>query len=441
MESEGRFAMVQEADVADAFVMLRTRAPGTTRVVVVAALPGLHAVVVTDVEGRRAAFGGRVPPGLSFDTRAGDRLVGAKVLEVASAHVRLVLRDGSAFVLEPFAGRVRLREAPGEPPAASFADAPPEVVIAWAAEAKALLPKVAGVGVAAEAKALANALRKAETKLARRAEAIQGDLEKMARTTALAAKAAWLVPAAKSAPRGATSLTVDDPESDSPIVLRLDPARPALAQLDDLFRKAKRLREGRVVAERRRKATADALGTLAEIRAALSSADLDGPTLVSLARRAKEAAPRDVRMPQEPGTKGGPKNQEKRRPFRHFQGTNGVRILVGRGGEDNEALTFKLAAPHDMWLHAKDRNGAHVIVPLGKGKSLPEAALVEAAHLAAHFSDARDEAVVDVQYTARKHLRKPAGGKRGAALVSREKVLVLRVDRARIARLLDHEET
>ena len=54
---------------------------------------------------------------------------------------------------------------------------------------------------------------------------------------------------------------------------------------------------------------------------------------------------------------------------------------------------------------------------------------------------ARDEAVVDVQYTARKHLRKPAGGKKGMALVSREKVLVLRVDKERTARLLDREET
>jgi predicted ribosome quality control (RQC) complex YloA/Tae2 family protein len=62
--------------------------------------------------------------------------------------------------------------------------------------------------------------------------------------------------------------------------------------------------------------------------------------------------------------------------------------------------------------------------------------LVDAAHLAVHFSDARGEAVVEVQYTPRKWVRKPKGSAPGAVAIDREKVLVLRVEPARLERLL-----
>jgi predicted ribosome quality control (RQC) complex YloA/Tae2 family protein len=79
-----------------------------------------------------------------------------------------------------------------------------------------------------------------------------------------------------------------------------------------------------------------------------------------------------------------------------------------------------------LWLHAKGWTGAHVVVPLRKGASCPPEALVEAAHLAAHFSDARSETVVEVAYTPRRYVRKPRGSAPGAVVVDREKVIVLR---------------
>ena len=128
-----------------------------------------------------------------------------------------------------------------------------------------------------------------------------------------------------------------------------------------------------------------------------------------------------------------------RQPYRSFVGHAGARILVGRGGADNDALTLHVARPHDLWLHAKGRAGAHVIVPLEKGRDCPAELLVDAAHLAAHFSDAREETVVEVQHTPRRHLRKPKGSAPGFVLTPREKVIVLRVDRARIAELVASE--
>ena len=79
-------------------------------------------------------------------------------------------------------------------------------------------------------------------------------------------------------------------------------------------------------------------------------------------------------------------------PYRTYLSASGARILVGRAAEKNDALTFHVARPHDLWLHAKNRTGSHVIVPLEKNGSCPGDVLVDAAHLAAHFSEARGEA-------------------------------------------------
>jgi predicted ribosome quality control (RQC) complex YloA/Tae2 family protein len=65
--------------------------------------------------------------------------------------------------------------------------------------------------------------------------------------------------------------------------------------------------------------------------------------------------------------------------------------------------------------------------------------LVQAAHLAAHFSEARSERIVEVTYAPRRFVRKPRGSAPGAVVVDREKVLVLRKQDALLRGLLDSE--
>jgi len=112
---------------------------------------------------------------------------------------------------------------------------------------------------------------------------------------------------------------------------------------------------------------------------------------------------------------------------------------VGRDAAPNDELTLHVARPRDLWLHVKNWTGAHVVVPLDKGASCPSEVLVQAAHLAAHFSDARAERVVEVSYVARRFVRKPRGSAPGAVVVDREKVLVLRKEDALIKHLLESE--
>ena len=81
-----------------------------------------------------------------------------------------------------------------------------------------------------------------------------------------------------------------------------------------------------------------------------------------------------------------------------------------------------------------------MIVTLEKNSVCASDVLVEAAHVAAHFSEGREEGVIEIQYTPRRYLRKPKGAAPGLVVVEREKVLVLRVDPAMTARLLAGEE-
>jgi predicted ribosome quality control (RQC) complex YloA/Tae2 family protein len=81
-----------------------------------------------------------------------------------------------------------------------------------------------------------------------------------------------------------------------------------------------------------------------------------------------------------------------------------------------------------------------VVVPLAKGKSCSPEALVDAATLAAHFSDLRGELVVDVLYAPRRFVHKRKGSAMGSVSLDREKVIAVRVEADRLARLLTHEK-
>ena len=80
-----------------------------------------------------------------------------------------------------------------------------------------------------------------------------------------------------------------------------------------------------------------------------------------------------------------------------------------------------------------------MVVRLAKGTSCPPDTLVDAATLAAHFSDVRGEPVVDVLYTPRRYVRKRKGSAVGSVTLEREKVIAVRVEQERLGRLLAAE--
>ncbi|HEX3771817.1 MAG TPA: NFACT RNA binding domain-containing protein [Polyangiaceae bacterium] len=371
------------------------------------------------------------------------QLEGSSIVKVTLEGL-MVTRDGRAIVIESSRGR------PGEPIAIAIEDEPvlpgePATREALAARGPAIAGALARGDTDGRREAFGRDLRKAIARLERRAAAVAGDLARIEAAGDLALRAQTFVASAAAAPRGAERLRAVDWSSGEArdVELAIDPAKGAREQIDALFKRARRLKEGGQVARARRDEAGAALATLRavldEATRATPGGDLD---LDALAARARAAAPRDVRIGGEPSAsregRASP-GQPRRLPYRSFAGASGARILVGRGAAENDALTLHVARPHDLWLHARDTTGAHVIVPLAKGASCPPDWLAEAAHLAAHFSDAREERLVDVVYTPRRYLRKPRGSAPGLVVVDREKVFVLRKDDRVLARLLEAE--
>jgi predicted ribosome quality control (RQC) complex YloA/Tae2 family protein len=110
---------------------------------------------------------------------------------------------------------------------------------------------------------------------------------------------------------------------------------------------------------------------------------------------------------------------------RRYLSTDGYEILVGRASRDNDNLTFKIAQPNDLWLHAGDYPGSHVVVRNPTRKEIPHRTIVEAAQLAGRFSQASEDSKVVIHYTPRKFLSKPKGSAPGLVRLSRFKSLTV----------------
>lgn len=103
----------------------------------------------------------------------------------------------------------------------------------------------------------------------------------------------------------------------------------------------------------------------------------------------------------------------------HFVSSTGTDIYVGKNNRQNDELTLRFASPNDIWMHAKNIPGSHVIV---KGASEQDTAtMTEAALLAAYYSRARGSENVAVDYTPRKYVKKPAGAKPGMVIYTTNK--------------------
>jgi predicted ribosome quality control (RQC) complex YloA/Tae2 family protein len=110
---------------------------------------------------------------------------------------------------------------------------------------------------------------------------------------------------------------------------------------------------------------------------------------------------------------------------RQYISTDGFEILVGRAAHDNDNITFKVARPNDLWLHAADYPGSHVVVRNSTRKEIPHRTIIEAAQLAAYFSQANKDPKVDVHYTARKFVSKIRGAAPGLVRLSRQKSITV----------------
>lgn len=115
-------------------------------------------------------------------------------------------------------------------------------------------------------------------------------------------------------------------------------------------------------------------------------------------------------------------------PYRRYRSSGGLEIRVGRGSKRNDDLTFRHSAPDDIWLHARDTAGAHVILRWPHDGNPPGRDLAEAAVLAALGSKARTSGSVPVDWTRRKYVRKPRKAPPGLVAPSRVQTVFVEPD-------------
>ncbi|MDR3215103.1 MAG: NFACT RNA binding domain-containing protein, partial [Bacilli bacterium] len=105
-----------------------------------------------------------------------------------------------------------------------------------------------------------------------------------------------------------------------------------------------------------------------------------------------------------------------------FKDENNNQYYVGKNALQNNYLSFKLAQPHDLWLHIKDLSGAHVII---KSNDINDDILLKGARLALAFSKATINNNYEVQYTLVKNLKKIKGQLGRVSFTTHQSIIVL----------------
>lgn len=131
---------------------------------------------------------------------------------------------------------------------------------------------------------------------------------------------------------------------------------------------------------------------------------------------------RKYRKEQEPFLAKG--KSDKKSFFKSFE-IEGFQVWVGKNARNNDLLTQKHAYKEDLWLHAKDVSGSHVIVKYQAGKKFPKPVIEKAAQLAAYYSQRKTDSLCPVIYTPKKFVRKPKGAAPGAVVVEKEAVIMV----------------
>ena len=118
----------------------------------------------------------------------------------------------------------------------------------------------------------------------------------------------------------------------------------------------------------------------------------------------------------------------------HYISSDGFNIYVGKNNHQNDELTLKIARNNDIWLHTKKIPGSHVII-VTEGKDVPDTTLNEAALLAAFYSKGKNSALVPVDYTQKKFVKKPSGAKPGMVIYETNKTAYITPSEEKVSKI------
>jgi predicted ribosome quality control (RQC) complex YloA/Tae2 family protein len=216
--------------------------------------------------------------------------------------------------------------------------------------------------------------------------------------------------------KGMERITLPDPfeASGAEVTIPLEPAQTPQDNIEEYFKKHRKGREGLETLERRLEISRS---ELEELRSILNQLELNFESTVN--RFAAEIA---GLLPQEAARR----DNIPRLPYRPHTLSTGVTIYIGKDGADNDRTTFEFARPYELWFHAQQCPGSHVVMKFpGKTFEPSKQEIAETAAIAAWHSKARNDSLVPVIYTERKYVRKPRKAKPGLVTVERERSVMV----------------
>ncbi len=253
---------------------------------------------------------------------------------------------------------------------------------------------------------LLSRIRTLQSRKASALEAVRREWEQAQEADRLREWGQLLLAYAHQVPRGAASVTLPGHHGE-PVHIPLDPARSAVENAQELFRRYAKLRAAWRSLPERAHALEKELAALYTLQVCAETAsthqELDAVELDLPGPRRDHRAPPALRA------------------ARTFT-VDGFAVLVGRSNRDNDRVTFQLASPRDLWFHARGLPGAHVVLKTA-GRTPPEETVRRVASLAAYYSTGRHATAVDVDCTERRHVRKPPGSPPGFVTYREERTL------------------
>ncbi|HSF16811.1 MAG TPA: NFACT RNA binding domain-containing protein [Vicinamibacteria bacterium] len=287
----------------------------------------------------------------------------------------------------------------------------------------------------AEAVGLANTRRRFENRYRRLASAVERSLAKTRRLRdklieqRKGAEAASenrrfgeQLLAGLSQARRVRAEAVSVPDSFDPdggeIEIEIDPRRSLASNAERYFAMARRAERAARVLDERIRELGQFIGYLEETEVAL--ADVKGEEEIE--QLELETIEEGLVFPAGKSTPPARRAEGTRLSPRSFTTGHGGTILVGRSSRGNEALTFRIARPNDLWFHVANMPGAHVVLRAASVGPADEE-VEQAASVAAYYSKARQDSRVEVIVTERRNVSKLKGAPPGTVAVKRYRTL------------------
>ncbi|MHC5936609.1 Rqc2 family fibronectin-binding protein [Nostoc sp.] len=222
---------------------------------------------------------------------------------------------------------------------------------------------------------------------------------------------------------GMKEIILADFETNLPVAIALQPDKNAVQNAQSLYKQHQKLKRARAAVEPLLLSVQTEIEYLEQVEAAIIQIDTY-QTAEDL--RALEEIREELigqKYLEDPEYRKSSANEVPSTNFHRYLTPGGFEVLIGRNNRQNDQLTFRVASDYDLWFHAQEIPGSHVLLRLEPGAVAEETDLQFVANLAAYYSRARQSDQVPVVYTQLKHVYKPKGAKPGIAIYKQESIL------------------